>query len=57
MLFFLMGDLAWTGQPALLWVALLLALGVALVLSRRLDVLQLSPLKAASLGVAVAPTR
>ncbi len=57
MLFFLMGDLAWTGQPALLWVALLLALGAALALSRRLDVLQLSPLKAASLGVAVAPTR
>jgi iron complex transport system permease protein len=57
MLFFLMGDLAWTSQPALLWAALLLAVAVALGLSRRLDVLQLSPLKAASLGVAVAPTR
>ncbi len=57
MLFFLMGDLAWTSQPALLWAALLLALAAALGLSRRLDVLQLSPLKAASLGVAVAPTR
>jgi len=57
MLFFLMGDLAWTSQPALLWVALLLAAAAALGLSRRLDVLQLSPLKAASLGVAVAPTR
>ncbi|MDZ7583520.1 MAG: iron ABC transporter permease [Thiobacillus sp.] len=57
MLFFLMGDLAWASQPALLWVALLLAVAAALSLSRRLDVLQLSPLKAASLGVAVAPTR
>jgi iron complex transport system permease protein len=57
MLFFLMGDLAWTSQPALLWAALLLALAASLGLSRRLDVLQLSPLKAASLGVAVAPTR
>jgi iron complex transport system permease protein len=57
MLFFLMGDLAWASQPALLWTALLLAATAALTLSRRLDVLQLSPLKAASLGVAVAPTR
>ncbi|MBI1283804.1 MAG: iron chelate uptake ABC transporter family permease subunit [Thiobacillus sp.] len=57
MLFFLMGDLAWTSQPALLWAALLVAIVVALGLSRRLDVLQLAPLKAASLGVAVAPTR
>lgn len=57
MLFFLMGDLAWTDQPAGLWAALLLAVATALGLSRRLDVLQLSPLKAASLGVAVAPTR
>jgi len=57
MLFFLMGDLSWTGQPGLLWAALLLAVAAALGLSRRLDVLQLSPLKAASLGVAVAPTR
>ncbi|MDP1925884.1 MAG: iron ABC transporter permease [Thiobacillus sp.] len=57
MLFFLMGDLSWSSQPALLWAALLLAVAAALQLSRRLDVLQLSPLKAASLGVAVAPTR
>lgn len=57
MLFFLMGDLAWTSQPALLWAALLLAIAAALALSRRLDVLQLAPLKAAALGVAVAPTR
>ncbi|MEQ1591791.1 MAG: iron ABC transporter permease [Thiobacillaceae bacterium] len=57
MLFFLMGDLTWASQPALLWAALLLAVAAALALSRRLDVLQLSPLKAASLGVAVAPTR
>lgn len=57
MLFFLMGDLAWAGQPGLLWVALLGAVAAALALSRRLDVLLLSPLKAASLGVAVAPTR
>jgi len=57
MLFFLMGDLAWTSQPAWLWAALLLAVVVASSLARRLDVLQLSPLKAASLGVAVAPTR
>ncbi len=57
MLFFLMGDLAWTSQPALLWAALLLAVAAALALASRLDVLQLSPLKAASLGVAVAPTR
>jgi iron complex transport system permease protein len=57
MLFFLMGDLAWTSNPLMLWTALLLATGIALGLSRRLDVLQLSPLKAASLGVAVAPTR
>jgi iron complex transport system permease protein len=57
MLFFLMGDLSWSSQPALLWAALLLAVAAALGLSRRLDVLQLSPLKAASLGVAVAPTR
>lgn len=57
MLFFLMGDLTWASQPALLWAALLLAVAAALALSRRLDVLQLSPLKAASLGIAVAPTR
>jgi len=57
MLFFLMGDLSWSSQPALLWAVLLLAVAAALGLSRRLDVLQLSPLKAASLGVAVAPTR
>jgi iron complex transport system permease protein len=57
MLFFLMGDLAWTSNAGLLWVALLLAVAAALGLARRLDVLQLSPLKAASLGVAVAPTR
>ena len=57
MLFFLMGDLAWTSQPALLWAALLAAVAAALGLSRRLDILQLTPLKAASLGVAVAPTR
>ncbi|MEQ1663336.1 MAG: iron ABC transporter permease [Thiobacillus sp.] len=57
MLFFLMGDLAWTSQPALLWGTLLLAVAIALALASRLDVLQLAPLKAASLGIAVAPTR
>lgn len=57
MLFFLMGDLSWVQNPAWLVGALLLALMIALVLARRLDVLQLSPLKAASLGVAVLPTR
>ncbi len=57
MLFFLMGDLAWASQPAWLLVALLAAAIAATALARRLDVLQLSPLKAASLGVAVAPTR
>lgn len=57
MLFFLMGDLSWVQNPAWLAGALLLALMVVLVLARRLDVLQLSPLKAASLGVAVLPTR
>ncbi len=57
MLFFLMGDLAWTSQPGWLWVALTGAVIASLGLARRLDVLQLAPLKAASLGVAVAPTR
>jgi iron complex transport system permease protein len=57
MLYFLMGDLAWISQPVLLWAALVLAVALALVFSNRLDVLQLSPLKAASLGVSVAPTR
>lgn len=57
MLFFLMGDLAWTHHPAGLWIALLVALSLAWGLARRLDVLQLDPLKAASLGVVVAPTR
>ena len=57
MLFFLMGDLSWASQPALLWTALVLAVAAAWHLSSRLDVLQLTPLKAASLGVAVAPTR
>jgi iron complex transport system permease protein len=57
MLFFLMGDLAWIAQPGLLWIALVLAVVLAVALGRRLDVLQLSPLKAASLGVNVAPTR
>ena len=57
MLFFLMGDLTWVQNPAWLGGALLLALAIALLLARRLDVLQLSPLKAASLGVAVLPTR
>ncbi|HQT00522.1 MAG TPA: iron ABC transporter permease [Thiobacillus sp.] len=57
MLFFLMGDLAWADRPGLLWVALIIASLAAFTLARRLDVLQLSPLKAASLGVAVAPTR
>ena len=57
MLFFLMGDLSWVRNPAWLSAALVLALAIALLLARRLDVLQLSPLKAASLGVAVLPTR
>jgi iron complex transport system permease protein len=57
MLFFLMGDLAWINQPSLLWGALVLAVVIAVALGRRLDVLQLSPLKAASLGVKVGPTR
>ena len=57
MLFFLMGDLSWPANPGLLWAALILAVAAAFSLARRLDVLQLSPLKAASLGVAVAPTR
>lgn len=57
MLFFLMGDLSWVQNPAWLIGTLLLALMIVLVLARRLDVLQLSPLKAASLGVAVLPTR
>ena len=57
MLFFLMGDLSWASQPALLWTALVLAVAAGWRLARRLDVLQLTPLKAASLGVAVAPTR
>jgi len=57
MLFFLMGDLAWADRPGLLWSALGLATLAAVVLARRLDVLQLSPQKAASLGVPVAPTR
>lgn len=57
MLFFLMGDLAWIGQPEWLWAALLLVTTLSFGLARRLDVLQLAPLKAASLGIAVAPTR
>lgn len=57
MLFFLMGDLAWADRPGLLWIALAIASLAAFTLARRLDVLQLSPLKAASLGVSVAPTR
>ena len=57
MLFFLMGDLAWADRPGLLWVALIIASLAAFTLARRLDVLQLAPLKAASLGVSVAPTR
>lgn len=57
MLFFLMGDLAWVSHPLGLWAALVIAVVTASVLARRLDVLQLAPLKAASLGVAVAPTR
>ncbi len=57
MLFFLMGDLAWANRPGLLWTALLLASLAAFGLARRLDVLQLAPQKAASLGVPVAPTR
>ncbi len=57
MLFFLMGDLAWTSNASMLWGALLLAVAAAAgASSGRLDILQLSPLKAASLGVAVAPT-
>jgi iron complex transport system permease protein len=57
MLFFLMGDLAWAERPGLLWSGLAVAVALGLALARRLDVLQLAPLKAASLGVAVAPTR
>ncbi|MFZ0105739.1 MAG: iron chelate uptake ABC transporter family permease subunit, partial [Thiobacillus sp.] len=57
MLFFLMGDLAWIEHAGGLWLALVLAVTISLALARRLDVLQLAPLKAASLGVAVAPTR
>ena len=57
MLFFLMGDLAWADRPGLLWIALAVASLAAFTLARRLDVLQLAPLKAASLGVSVAPTR
>ncbi len=57
MLFFLMGDLAWADRPGLLWAAFIVASLAAFGLARRLDVLQLSPLKAASLGVSVASTR
>lgn len=57
MLFFLMGDLAWADRPGLLWIALAVASLAAFTLARRLDVLQLAPLKAASLGVSVAHTR
>ncbi|MFN3716870.1 MAG: FecCD family ABC transporter permease [Thiobacillus sp.] len=57
MLFFLMGDLAWADRPGLLWIALAVASLAAFSLAPRLDVLQLSPQKAASLGVPVAPTR
>ena len=57
MLFFLMGDLAWADRPGLLWIALGVASLAAFGLAHRLDVLQLSPTKAASLGVSVAPTR
>jgi iron complex transport system permease protein len=57
MLFFLMGDLAFPDRPALLGGALALATALMLGLADRLDVLQLSPLKAASLGVAIGPTR
>ncbi len=57
MLFFLMGDLASADQPVALLGALGLATAFTFALAKRLDVLQLSPLKAASLGVAVAPTR
>lgn len=57
MLFFLMGDLAWTAHPMGLWIALIIATVIACRMAARLDVLQLGALKAASLGVAVAPTR
>lgn len=57
MLFFLMGDLAWTSHPEGLWVAMLIAAAAAYRLAPRLDVLQLGSVKAASLGVSVAPTR
>lgn len=57
MLFFLMGDLAYVRGAPFLLIALALVTFTAWRMAGRLDVLQLAPLKAASLGVSVGLTR
>ncbi len=57
MLFWLMGDLSGAEHPLSGWIALAVALALALGLARQLDGLALGPLKAQSLGVAVGRTQ
>ncbi|MCC6611291.1 MAG: iron ABC transporter permease [Burkholderiales bacterium] len=57
MLFWLMGDLSGAERPLGGWITLVAALACSLVLAPSLDALVLGPLKARSLGVAVARTQ
>jgi iron complex transport system permease protein len=55
MLFWLMGDLSYAEDPRAAWAVLLLLTALGLAFAGSLNVLSLGPLKARTLGVAVAP--
>lgn len=57
MLYWLMGDLAYSGSPAPAWIVLAAIMAVGIANATRLDLLALGQLKATALGVAVAPLR
>jgi iron complex transport system permease protein len=55
MLFWLMGDLAYAGNPLAAWIVLIVVGGLAVAHAVKLDLLTLGDLKARSLGAAVKP--
>lgn len=57
MLYWLMGDLAYSGSPAPAWIVLAAIMAVGIANATRLDLLALGQVKATALGVAVAPLR
>lgn len=57
MLFWLMGDLSYAGDPLAAWLILAVLTALGITQATRLDLLGLGELKAQTLGVAVAPLR